>query len=235
MLRSFSTRFAGLVILIGGIWGGLIPFVGPYFHFTLGPDHAWTWTASRLYLDVLPAAAAVLGGLLLLGGGPRPSGRLGALLGIAAGAWFAVGPNVSILWHSGGAAGAPNGTHTITRMLELLTLHTGLGALIAVFAGYALPGFLATRRAAAAPAAAEAGAVGAGTTAAPARVGRRRFGLFGRRRAVAPEGEPGVTRRTAPGPTGGASPYADGDAAPAGEPVGAGGATTREDVPAGRQ
>lgn len=148
MRRSFTTRFAGLVILIAGLWGGLIPFVGPYFHFALGPDHAWTWSASRLYLDVLPAAAAVLGGLLLMTGGPRLSGRLGALVALAGGIWFAVGPDVSTLWHAGGAQGATHGAHKVTRMLELVTFHTGLGVLIVTFAAYALPALVAIRSAA---------------------------------------------------------------------------------------
>jgi hypothetical protein len=154
MLRTVTTRFAGLVILIAGIWGGLIPFVGPYFHFALGPDHTWTWSASRLYLDVLPGAAAFVGGLLLLGGGPWMIGRLGALLALAGGIWFAVGPDVSRLWHAGGAQGAVNG-HKGTRMLELLTFHSGLGALVITLAAYALPGVLALRAAAAAPVAAD--------------------------------------------------------------------------------
>ncbi|HLY50992.1 MAG TPA: hypothetical protein VKR21_17510 [Solirubrobacteraceae bacterium] len=141
MFRHVTTRLSGLVILIAGIWGGLIPFLGPYFHFTLGPDHAWTWTTGRLWLSVIPAAVAVLGGLILLGGGPRLSGRFGALIALAAGAWFAVGPDVSMLWNHGvSQAGAAHGQHTITRMLEYLTLHTGLGVLIAAFAAYALPG-----------------------------------------------------------------------------------------------
>jgi len=83
MLRHITTRVAGLIILIAGLWGGLIPFIGPYFHFTLGPDHAWTWTTGRLWLVVLPAAASVFGGLVLMGGGPRISGRLGALIALA--------------------------------------------------------------------------------------------------------------------------------------------------------
>jgi len=78
-----TTRFSGLVMLIAGVWGGLIPFVGPYFHFVLGPDHAWRWTTGRLWLDILPATAAVLGGLLLLGAGPWAAGRLGALLALS--------------------------------------------------------------------------------------------------------------------------------------------------------
>jgi hypothetical protein len=37
VMRHVTTRVSGLIILIAGIWGGPIPFVGPYFHFTLGP------------------------------------------------------------------------------------------------------------------------------------------------------------------------------------------------------
>jgi len=153
-MRSLTTRAAGLLILAGGVWGGLIPFVGPYFHFVLGPDKAWTWTSGRLWLDVLPGIAAVLGGLMLLGAGPRPSGRLGALLAICAGVWFAIGPDISLLWNSVGAQGGAHGSRGV-RMLEMLTFHTGLGALMATLGGYALPGLWRT---VAAPAAVPAGA-----------------------------------------------------------------------------
>jgi hypothetical protein len=126
------------LILILGVWGGLIPFVGPYFHFVLGPTKSWTWTTDRLYLDVLPGIVAVLGGALLIGAGPRASGRLGALLALAAGIWFATGPEVSLLWNAAGAQGAAHGSRDI-RMLEMLTFHSGLGVVIAALAGYALP------------------------------------------------------------------------------------------------
>ena len=154
-MRSVTTRLAGLVILVAGIWGGLIPFVGPYWHWTLGPDHTWAWTSARLYLDVLPGAAAALGGLFLLGAGPWLAGRFGALLALAGGVWFAAGPDVSRLWHAGGAQGAAHG-RSLARTLEYVSFHTGLGVLITAFAAFALPGALAARRrVAAAPAAAE--------------------------------------------------------------------------------
>ena len=170
MYRHLSTRLSGLVILIAGLWGGLVPFVGPYFHFALGPNHSWTWTTGRLYLSVLPAAAAVVGGLMLLAAGPRVSGKIGALLAIAGGVWFAVGPDVSLLWHAGGAQGPAHGAK-VTRMLELVTYHTGLGVLIATFAAYALPGAARARRTAEAAAAEEGAAAptrGAATTGGPA-------------------------------------------------------------------
>jgi hypothetical protein len=181
-MRSLSTRAAGLLTLILGVWGGLIPFIGPYFHFTLGPNKAWTWTSGRLYVDVLPGIAAVLAGLILLRAGPRPGARLGALLALGAGIWFAIGPDVSQLWNAAGAQGAAHGSRGI-RVLEVLAYHTGLGAVMAAIAGYALPRFfapavpVAETRPAVAPAsaryAAEEPALVGSTTAAeePALVG----------------------------------------------------------------
>jgi hypothetical protein len=152
MLRSITTRTAGLAIVILAIWGGVIPFVGPYFHFTLGPDQTWTWTTARLYLSVLPAIGALVGGLWLMGAGPWASGRVGALLALASGIWFAVGPDLSYLWHTGGQLGAAHGTLT-RQAMERLGLHTGLGVVIAALAAFALPSAVGwTRRKEAVPA-----------------------------------------------------------------------------------
>ena len=56
----------GLLIVILGIWGIFIPFVGPYFHYGFSPDSAWHFSSNRLWLDILPGLAAVLGGLALI-------------------------------------------------------------------------------------------------------------------------------------------------------------------------
>lgn len=180
-MRRMSTRAAGLLILILGIWGGLVPFIGPYFHFSLGPTKSWTWTTGRFWLDVLPAIVAIIGGLMLLGSGPRPGGKLGALLALAAGTWFAIGPQVSLLWNASGAQGAAHGAKFI-RVLELLTYHTLLGVIIAALAGYALPGLVTRRTAAAEEAAAEESAVAAAPAAAP-RTADDEYG-YARRHAV---------------------------------------------------
>jgi hypothetical protein len=83
----------------------------------------------------------VLGGLILMGRGPHLSGRFGALLALAGGVWFAVGPDVSMLWNHGASqVGVAHGHHAITRMLEYLTLHSGIGVLITALAAYSLPG-----------------------------------------------------------------------------------------------
>lgn len=161
-MRSISTRFTGLLLVALGVWGGLVPFVGHYFHFALGPDKAWSWTTGRLYLDILPGVVTVLGGLNLMSAGPRRSARLGALLALAGGIWFTIGPEISQLWHAGGAQGAGHGSARI-QMLEMLTYHTGLGVLVAALAAYALPRFPVIEEAAA----------GAGAGAMAARRDRR--------------------------------------------------------------
>src|SRR5579884_1315314 len=227
MFRHVTTRFSGLVILIAGIWGGLIPFLGPAFNFTLGPDHTWTWTTGRLWLSVLPAIAAVLGGLILMGGGPRLSGRFGALLALAGGIWFAVGPDVSMLWNHGvSQAGVAHGHHTVTRMLEYLTLHSGIGVLITALAAYSLPGAaayaLGRRRVARDAAMAETGAaVGAAEAHHRDREAAAATGTTAAAPAAAPAREP-----VAPAGTGGA---------PAGTGAATGGPATTEPAPGGTQ
>jgi hypothetical protein len=158
-MRSLSTRTAGLIILVLGLWGGLVPFIGPYFHFALGPDKSWTWTSGRFFLSVLPGIVAALGGLILIGAGPRGSARLGALLALAAGIWFAIGPDVSLLWTTSGAEGVAHGSKHV-RILEMLAYHSLLGTIIAALGGYAFPRFSASR-----VAAADAGMAAAPTTA----------------------------------------------------------------------
>lgn len=134
---------SGFIIILLGVWGGLIPFVGPYFNYAMHTDQTWHWFADRGWLEVLPGAVAVVGGFLLMTGKTRASTMLGATLGIAAGLWFTVGPTVSMLWHHGAITiGPPIARHTFTRMLEWLGFFYGVGALITLFSAYAL-GFLA--------------------------------------------------------------------------------------------
>src|SRR5689334_3673117 len=35
---------SGFLLVLLGLWGALIPFVGPYFNFAFTPDQAWVWT-----------------------------------------------------------------------------------------------------------------------------------------------------------------------------------------------
>ena len=145
-MRIPRTRGAvsGVLLIVAGLWGGLIPFLGPYFDWVIGGDNAWDWTEARFLLSVLPAAAVVLGGFVLLRSANRASAGLGAWLAIAGGAWFTVGNPVSELWNDGvrqaGVAMGGSGQ----RVFEELTYFYGLGALIVAIAAFAL-GRLAVR------------------------------------------------------------------------------------------
>jgi hypothetical protein len=130
---------SGLLLILLGIWGGLIPFIGPYFHYAYTPDKAWTYTSGRLWLEILPGIATLLGGLILLASARRPLAMFGAFVAALGGAWFVVGNLVSSLWNgSTPQAGVPVGS-SITRLaLEELGFFIGLGVVIVFFAALAL-------------------------------------------------------------------------------------------------
>ena len=119
----------GLVLILLGLWGALIPFLGPYLDFAFTPDQAWTWTAARGWLQVLPGAVTVLGGVLLTFSSNRGMAMLGAWMCALAGAWFVAGRAVAAPLGLG-AVGTPVATtETKAAWLEL-TYFSGLGALI---------------------------------------------------------------------------------------------------------
>ena len=114
------------------------PIFGPYFHYAFGSYQTWHYTSERLWLCVIPGAVAVVGGLMLLRSAHRTSGLLGGWLALAAGAWFAIGPSISLLWHAAGdPIGAPMGGHT-RQAIEWLGYFSGLGVLIAGLAAFAM-------------------------------------------------------------------------------------------------
>jgi hypothetical protein len=126
---------SGILLVLLGIWGGLVPFVGPIFGYAYTPDVAWHYTTGRLFLEILPAAATIVGGLLLLGSANRMITLFGGWLAVVAGAWFAVGPTLSRLFNGGvPAAGAPASTSATQAALEELGFFVGLGVVV-VFLG----------------------------------------------------------------------------------------------------
>ena len=134
--------FSGVLLVLLGAWGGLVAFIGPYFHYAYTPDKAWVYTTGRLWLEILPGAATVLGGLLVLGSARRHTAMFGAFLAALGGAWFVVGNLVSTLWNSGTPqAGVPAGTGLTRLAAENLGFFTGLGVLIVFFAALALGRF----------------------------------------------------------------------------------------------
>lgn len=143
MMRVARSRGAvsGLVLMVLGAWGALAPFIGPLFDFAYTPDTAWTWTSGRFWLEVLPGAAAVVGGFLLLTTANRAIGVFAGYLAAAAGAWFVVGPVLGRLWGGPeGAAGSPVGS-TARQVWEQISFFSGLGVAILFFAAQALGRF----------------------------------------------------------------------------------------------
>jgi hypothetical protein len=120
-----------------GLWGALIAFVGPYFDYSFGSNSAWHYTTNRLLLDILPGALAVVAGSLLLMATTRRAGVLGGWLGLLAGAWFVIGPAVSLTWERGGGPiGRALGGST-RQMLELVGYFYGVGALVIALVAFA--------------------------------------------------------------------------------------------------
>ncbi|BBZ04855.1 hypothetical protein MCHIJ_42920 [Mycolicibacterium chitae] len=136
---------SGLLLVLLGIWGALIPFVGPYFNFAYSPDRAWVWTEARGWLEVLPGAVAVVGGLMLLMTRNRATAMLGAWLAVAAGVWFIVGRAFASTLNVGEIGVPAAATPAKTVALEL-AYFSALGAFI-VFLGAAAVGRLSVRTA----------------------------------------------------------------------------------------
>ena len=148
MMRVPRTRGvgSGVLLILLGTWGALIPFVGPYFHFAYTPDTAWTWTWGRFFLEIVPGVAAALGGLILLVSALRPVAMFGAALAAAGGAWFAVGHLLGPVWSSSTTLGSipaalnpgsPTGG-PLHMVAENLAFFTALGVVIVFFASVAL-------------------------------------------------------------------------------------------------
>jgi hypothetical protein len=130
--------FSGVLLILLGAWGGLIPLVGPYFHYAYTPNTTWHFTLARLWLEILPGGAVVLGGLLVTLSASRLIAGAGAILAALGGGWFIVGGEVNRLWPHIGVPGAPAGISVTRVVLEELGFFTGLGAVIVFFAALAL-------------------------------------------------------------------------------------------------
>lgn len=140
MLRMRRSRgvLSGFVLALLGIWGALIPFIGPYFHYAYTPDVAWTYNTARLWLEILPGAAVFLGGILLIIAAGRHIALFGALLAAAAGAWFTLGTVLSPLWNNNvPLGGSPASLTVVMRTAEQIGFFTGLGVVVVFIAAAA--------------------------------------------------------------------------------------------------
>src|SRR5215472_3180373 len=151
---AYRGRTIGVLLILLGAWGGIVPFIGPYLGFAYTPDKAWAYTSGRLWLSIVPAAAAVLGGLMVLAS--DAAAPFGAFLATLGGIWFVIGPLVSAykLASYGIATGSPIASHgalfhpATMRFLEQVGFFYGLGVVILFFAAVSLGEVIVARMAA---------------------------------------------------------------------------------------
>ncbi len=138
-MRRTRGVLSGTLLVLLGAWGALVPFVGPAFNYAYTPDDSWHYTTGRLWLEILPGAAAFLGGVILLISANRLAAMFGGWLAAAAGAWFVVGQVLSTLWHNGmPLGGVPSSTGTTRAAMEQIGFFSGLGVAIVFLASLAL-------------------------------------------------------------------------------------------------
>jgi hypothetical protein len=139
----------GVLLILLGAWGAVIPFIGPYFSFAYTPDKTWAYTSGRLYLSILPGAAAVLAGLLVLATRSRTLGVLAGLLAAIGGAWFIVGSAIvgTVLRQTSISPGVPlvHATSAISAprwvFLETAGFFLAVGILVIFFGALAMGRF----------------------------------------------------------------------------------------------
>jgi hypothetical protein len=146
---SAGLGFLGLLAVLIGAWGGIVPYLGPTFgyHSTAAGGWYWDWQHSLLYL--IPGAVTVLMGLWMWGLAARTrigAGRFGSLLAaivlLAAGAWFVLGPVVWAIFYSTAVFEPASATNNF---LNQLGYNLGPGLIIAALGGMTLA-HSATRR-----------------------------------------------------------------------------------------
>ena len=132
---------SGILLILLGVWGAAVPFLGPNFDF--GFSLGQSWSSGRWWLEVLPGLVTVIGGALLFLSRNRVTAMLGGWLTVVAGAWFVVGRAFAGPLGLGDVGSPVADTDTKRVWLELSYFY-GLGALI-VFLGALALGRLSVR------------------------------------------------------------------------------------------
>lgn len=131
-------RGVGVLILLVGIWGGTIPFVGPLFSFNMDGSRPWVWSESHATLHVAPAIVAIIGAVLLMRFRDHRSQVIGAVLATLGGAWFVLAPSLHPLWAPYTHGMMMKGGSSVMKALEAVGYHYGTGVVIVALGAYAL-------------------------------------------------------------------------------------------------
>ncbi len=122
----------GVLIAALGLWAAVVPLVGPYLGYdptVAGPSST---SSVALWTMVMPGAALVMCGAILVATDRRVHGAAAAVVAVLAGAWLAVGPAVWSTVSSGSAAREGPAT------ADQLGMSAGLGAAAVLLAGITL-------------------------------------------------------------------------------------------------
>jgi hypothetical protein len=133
----------GVLTLLVGAWGGIVPFVGPLFGFSGDGTMAWYWNLPHALLWLAPGAVACAAGLVMLGALPRAMagfGRIGVfgagLVAALCGAWFVVGPEAwPVMVRSAGVFAPGGAMHAFVRQIGY---SFGPGVLLLAFGALAM-------------------------------------------------------------------------------------------------
>jgi hypothetical protein len=141
-VRPLGAAAVGWLSLLVGAWGAVCVLVGPYFGYRPTSATTWEWTTNNWLLHLLPGAAAVAAGVMIItlspirrAGPARGPRAIAALLLAAAGVWFVIGPAMwSTFQSSPPFATSPSAW---TSFWNQLGANLGPGLLLAFFAGMA--------------------------------------------------------------------------------------------------
>jgi hypothetical protein len=101
----------GVLAIVGGAWGGLVPYIGQAISLSADGSATWTWNLQHSLLYLLPGIVAAVGGsIAVLSAWVDHVRRLdlsrvtlpivAILLGLS-GIWFLLGPSVWPIFYSG--------------------------------------------------------------------------------------------------------------------------------------
>lgn len=126
----------GLLIVLLGAWGGIVPYIGPRFGYRASGSGSFHWTTTHSLLYLAPGAVAVAWGLIILatlaasGGRGLPVVKVLAALGvIACGAWFVLGP---VVWPIFSSAVVFAPATPLVRFVNEVGYNLGPGLLLAI-------------------------------------------------------------------------------------------------------
>lgn len=141
----------GFLALLAGAWGGIVPYLGPAFGYTLVTGTpSFTWTLEHTLLYFIPGVVAIVAAFSLLGlsrsrslSGLFGAGTAGLLL-VACGAWFVLGVIAWPILYSTPSLSAGVGPTSL--FINLLGYNLGIGAVLVLLGGMALGVARAGRR-----------------------------------------------------------------------------------------